>query len=153
MSDCLIEWSCDLKKQGLKLYDPGDELISGKIHIRPIEAMLQFDPKLTASLWTSGLDDDEKEDLYRFRNFDFNEDYLRTGFLINSQNELSEQLYFLAHESSGFCPVDLSFAEYLDKMLEYKGFLGWQYNHLFPMNDNHQRMMFYLEQLRHDALH
>jgi hypothetical protein len=148
MSSCRIEWSCDLNNNNnIKKYSPDDTTINGEIHIRSIGEMLDFDKKLEADWWISNLSDEERSDLYNFRYFDFNDDYIRVGFIINEKRILEEKLYFITQNSTGFIAADLSFDQYLEKIIEYKGFQGWQYNYFFQDSETYKRMMFYLERL------
>jgi len=148
MNSCKIEWSCDLNlRSNIKRYTSDDTIINGQIYIRPIEQMLVFDKKLEASWWMDNLHDEEKKDLRNFRYFDFNDDYIRVGFIIDEKKIIDDKMYFIVQESSGFSPTGLSFEQYLDKIIEYKGFQGWQYNYFFQNTENYKRMMFYLDQL------
>ena len=148
MSGCQIEWQCDLNKhRNIKKYHADDSVLSGQIYIRPLDQMLEFDKKLEAEWWINNLSEDEKKDLYDFRYFDFNDDYIRVGFIKEDNVINAHKLYFLVQESEGFMPVNLSFDEYIEKWLTYRGYQGWQYGYFFNNTENHKRMMHYLDQL------
>ena len=148
MSSCRIEWQCDLQKNNfINRYHPDDEYISGLIQIRPIELFLSYDEKLNSDWWQKNLLSEEKEDLKDFRYFNFNDDYLRVGYIIEKKKINEDNLVYILQESDGFGPFESSFDEYFDLILKYKGFQGWQYNHLFQNTENYRRMAFYLEQL------
>lgn len=148
MSSCEIEWTCDLNKHAdIRKFNADDTIINGVIHVRPVGKLLPFDNKLEADWWTANLSAAELEDLHQFRYFDFNDDYIRVGFVIQGQTIPDHPMYFIMQRSTGFSPLDLSFEEYLDKIIEYKGFQGWPFNYLFQDTENYQRMMFYLNQL------
>ncbi len=148
MSGCRIEWSCDLNKyQNIKKYNEDDTIITGEIYIKPVEEMLDFEKKLEADWWIKNLSEEERNDLHNFRSFDFNDDYTRVGFIIEDNALHDNKMVFITQESSGFSPTGLSFDQYLEKIFEYKGFQGWQYNYFFQNTNNYKRMMFYLDQL------
>lgn len=147
ISECNIEWTCNLEAKNVEKHMPEDLTACGRIQIRPIEKMLEFDTKLRAPWWTRALEPEEKKDLSRFRYFDFNDDSIRVGYILNERNEIEDQMYMLTQESTGFCPADLSFEAYLQKMIEYKGFQGWQSNHFYPHNGHRERMEYYLARL------
>lgn len=147
ISDCNIEWTCNLGEKNVEKHMPDDDTACGRIQIRPIDEMLVFDTKLKASWWTRALEPEERADLRRFRYFDFNDDSIRVGYILNERNEIENQMYMLTQESTGFCPADLSLEAYLQKMIEYKGFQGWQSNYFYPHNGHRERMEFYLERL------
>jgi hypothetical protein len=148
MSGCRIEWSCDLNKyQNIKKYNADDTIITGEIYIKPVEEMLDFEKKLEADWWIKNLSEEERNDLHNFRSFDFNDDYTRVGFIIEDNALHDNKMVFITQESSGFSPTGLSFDQYLEKIFQYKGFQGWQYNYFFQNTNNYKRMMFYLDQL------
>jgi hypothetical protein len=148
IGECRIEWQCDLKKhKRIKKFRPGDSIVAGRIHVRPLEEMLLFDKKLEAEWWTKNLSEEERAELRKFRYLDFNDDYCRVGFIMKGKAIRDDKLYLIAQESEGFYPVDLSFDEYLKKWETYKGYQGWQYNYLFQNTENYRRMEHYLAQL------
>jgi hypothetical protein len=148
MSSCKIEWLCDLEKHTeIKKYVSEDAVINGNIYVRPVEDMLRFDKKLEADWWTRNLDETEKQDLRDFRYFDFNDDYIRVGFIIQDAKINEDEMYFIVQESTGFSPSGINFEQYLEKIILYKGFEGWQYNMYFPMTENNKRMQFYVDQI------
>ena len=148
MNSCRIEWSCDLNKhQTIKKYSEDDTIINGEIYIKPVEEMLDFEKKLEADWWIKNLSKEERNDLYNFRSFDFNDDYIRVGFIMEDNVIYDDKMVFIIQESSGFSQTGLIFDQYLKKIVEYKGFQGWQYNYFFQNTDNYKRMMFYLDQL------
>ncbi len=148
MSSCKIEWQCDLQKESsISRYHPDDKIISGLIQIRPIELFLSHDERLNSDWWQKNLLPEEKKDLKDFRYFDFNDDYIRVGYIIENKKIIEDNLVYLLQESDGFGPFNASFDEYFDLILKYKGFQGWQYNHLFQNTETYKRMTFYLGEL------
>jgi hypothetical protein len=145
---CKIEWQCDLNEHtSVEKFHPDDSMLSGVIHIRPLERLVEFDKKLEADWWMKNLSEDEKADLYNFRYLDFNDDYTRVGFILEGDLLRDDMLYFITQDSEGFYPVDSTFDEYIKKWDVYKGFQGWQYNHFFQDTEDYRRMEHYLAQL------
>jgi hypothetical protein len=148
MSSCHIEWECNLAKHPeiIKM-DQLDTSVNGQINIFSIEKMLEFDKKLSTDIWNRNMSEEERSDLANFRYFDMNDDYTRVGFIIKNNYIHIAPLYFIAQQSEGFVNTGLSFQEYINLMLKYKGYQGWQYNHFFTGSANNKRMLYYLDQL------
>ncbi len=147
IDSCIISWNVDLNQHSsIKKYSEDDTQINGEICIKSIKEFLTFDKKLAAPWWVKELEKEEAKNLKKFRYFDYNDDYIRVGYILN-KNIIEDDLLFINQNSTGFCPTDLVFSQYLDKILYYKGFQGWQYNHFYQMTDNYKRMMFYLNQI------
>src|SRR5688572_13406385 len=95
MSSCKINWSCDLEvSKSIRRYSEDDIFINGEIHIRPIEQLLVFDKKMEATWWKENLSEEEIKELYNFRYFDFNDDYIRVGFIIEEKKISDDKMYF-----------------------------------------------------------
>ena len=121
-SSVKIFWACDLNQhpQILK-YDQDDEQIYGEIRILPIEEMAFLDSNLESDHWAGNFDEDELQDLKNFRSIDIHDDYIRVGFLIEN-GKFTEYMYFIQQSATGFSAFPLSFEEYLQAMIEAKGF-------------------------------
>jgi hypothetical protein len=141
-----IEWECDLRQYPeIKKYELDDEMLFGCIKIYPMECCFTFDENLKVQHFDD-LDEQGKEDLLKFRQFDFNDDEIRVGFF-EENGIVQDKIYFIMQGDNGFCDPRIEFEEYIDKLIEHKGFKGWQYNHFFKSSDNSKRMMHYLKQL------
>jgi hypothetical protein len=148
MSSCRIEWHCDLDKNpGIKKMMPEDTVVSGRIQILSIEKMLEFDKKLEAAIWQDNLSEEEKKELQNFRYMDFNDDYIRVGFILKNNKIYMDDIYFITQNSEGFTSSGLTLEKYFEKMIADKGYQGWQYNHFFPGSENSKLMKYYLSQI------
>lgn len=141
-----INWKYELDKKEIKLFQEGESVISGTIKIFPLENLLMFEDKLNSEIFTGNFTSDELEDLENFRVFDYNDDYITFG-LFKSKNIIEEDLYYIKQESDGFSKPDINLQQYFDKMIESKGFFGWQYNMLFPETQSNKRMNYYLSKI------
>ena len=137
-----INWEYDLTKKGIKLFQEGESIISGTIKVFPVESLLMtYD-----NLRTENFTEDELKDVENFRVFDYNDDDITFG-LFKSENRIEEDLYYVKQEADGFSKPKINLQQYFDKMIESKGFFGWQYNMLFPETQSNERMKHYLNQL------
>ncbi|MBG1267341.1 hypothetical protein [Nostoc sp. WHI] len=144
-----IIWTCDLEQHGtLDKYNKDDSNFSGRLEILPFQDMVKFDPKMKSRVWTQFLDEEEREELNKFRYFDYNDDNIRVGFIFDNESS-EEDMVFIEQESEGFCPVNLSFDDYIRVMLSTKGFQGWQHTLFYKESSTNfvEKMKFYLKQL------
>lgn len=144
-----IIWRVDLDENiTVKKFDNDDSIITGRIEIIEFQQMIYFDTELDSDSWKFYLDEREKNDLMNFRYFDYNDDNIRSGFVIED-NFLPDDMVFLEQDSTGFCPVPLTFKKYLNAMLKLRGFQGWQQALFYKKSDtkSFERMIFYLSQI------
>lgn len=143
---CNIEWECDLNSTKINKYYENDDIIKGRIRIYPLETMMGREMDLSEIINPDDFDQQELADIKNFKDFDYNDDTIKVGFLIE-QGTMKEQLYFLKRGADGFSAYPGSLADYLKNIIAYKGFQGWAYNHLFKPGELSQRMAHYLEQI------
>ncbi|MCR9262710.1 MAG: hypothetical protein NXH86_01060 [Flavobacteriaceae bacterium] len=148
-----IEWHYEpnngqnfLKKQ--HNYDDLD-YIKGVINIPNLGSLLNYDKFLDN--WADTIIEEEKEDLFNFRHIDDNDnnDWIRVGFIIEN-GAITDKLYYLKSGSDGFCSLECTFAEYIDALIQAKGFVGWQQTFTIRKEEllrNNSSLFFYIPQL------
>lgn len=147
VNGCNIEWEINLNEsKKIKKYFEDDAFISGRIKIFGVGNMLMTGDVLNSEPWLTNADETEVNDLINFRAIDYNDDSLHVGFLVEGK-QIDTELVYMLDESDGLSKLPLTFDEYLEKMIEYKGYQGWVYNHLFQNNDMYERMKYYLNQI------
>ncbi|WP_160170103.1 hypothetical protein [Aquimarina megaterium] len=147
ISSVKIRWECDLNAHSeIQKYDKNDEQLYGEININTLGKMVLFDSALDNEYWTANFEKDGWEDLKQFRVFEKHDEYRKVGFLIEN-NFIDTNLYSLEKGATGFSTFPLNFEEYLDKLIEFKGFLGWRYNIIDTKGEDYKRMIYYLNQI------
>lgn len=140
INGCNIEWECDLKLNNIKKFYKDDDIIKGRIRLYPLETLVSSELQLSD---LEEFDIQEIEDIKNFKVFDYNDDSMKVGFLIE-QSILNEEMYYFMHNADGFSKYPETLSEYLETMVLYRGFQGWVYNHIFHGNDLQERMKHYL---------
>ncbi|EDP95963.1 hypothetical protein U8527_13740 [Kordia algicida OT-1] len=142
-----IYWKCNLVENNqITKYSKEDEQVYGDINILDLAEMTAFDEKLLSEYWTRNMEAEELEDVKNFRYFNKHDEYLRLGFLVED-DIMSDEIYYIQEGTTGFAKAPFSFEEYLDTIFKFKGFLGFEYNMLYPETESNERMQHYIKEI------
>ncbi|AXG71521.1 hypothetical protein KORDIASMS9_03778 [Kordia sp. SMS9] len=146
-SSIKIKWLCNLNENSnIQKFNHEDEQIYGDIEIYGLARMTTFDEKLLSEYWTGNMEPEELEDVQNFRYFNKHDEYLRLGFLIEDK-KMSDEMYYIQEGTTGFAKAPFSFEEYVEAIFTYKGFLGFEYNMLYPETASNKRMQHYIKEI------
>ncbi|MBN2695079.1 hypothetical protein JXR93_10475 [bacterium] len=141
-----IYWSCNIVKNGIKPFENDEsDTVYGKINILPLENFGIKNPKVNSKKYYKNFDKDELTDIPQFRLIEEWSDVVNIGFIINKKtNRVVDELYYLDSNSDGFGFPSINFKNYIDAIIKYKGFSGWQHSFLFK---NLERENYYLKNI------
>lgn len=135
-----------MKKTSVKKYNSEDEEIFGEINILSLGKMLNSNKNIKSEYWIGNFEKKDLEDFENFRYFENGDEFIKIGCFIEGK-QLSNEMYFIMAGETGFSKAPFNFKEFFELMLKCKGYLGWQYNILFPDTDNAIGMEFYLNEI------
>ena len=123
--------------------------VRGEITIPFMGSMLAYDEFLDD--WGLSMLPEEAADLVNFRCIDDNgnNDWIQVGFIIEDKI-IKDELYYLQSGDEGFCALECTFDQYIEALIQAKGFVGWQKTFASRTSEflrNRSDLFFYMHQL------